>query len=59
MKAKELKLLPKSELQNILREKRDSLRKFYFTLSKGKVKNIKEAKNTKKDIARILTKLRS
>ena len=43
MKAKELKLLPKSELQNILREKRDSLRKFYFTLSKGKVKNIKEA----------------
>ena len=59
MKTKELKALSKNELQNLLLEKRDNLRKFYFKISKGRVKNIKEAGEIKKDIARILTILRN
>lgn len=55
MKTSELKSLSKNELQNLLLERRDALSKFYFKVAKGKVKNIKEGKETKKDIARILT----
>ena len=59
MKISELKSLPQNELKNLLLEKRDTLRQFYFKLARGRVKNLKEARETKKDIARILTILRS
>ncbi|OHA13589.1 MAG: 50S ribosomal protein L29 [Candidatus Tagabacteria bacterium RIFCSPLOWO2_01_FULL_39_11] len=55
MKIVELKQLSKKELKETLQKKRTSLRSFYFNISKGKVKNMKEAREIKKDIARILT----
>lgn len=44
-----------SELKNKLSESYEKLRKLKFDLTQGKVKNIKEIKETKKLIARILT----
>lgn len=45
------------ELQKELNEKRESLRSFRFGVAGSKIKNIKEARNLKKEIARILTEL--
>ena len=59
MKIRDLKGLPQNELKNLFLEKRDSLRQFYFKLARGRVKNLKEARETRKDIARILTILRN
>jgi ribosomal protein L29 len=58
MKKKEiqqLKTKPLPELQKDLTGYREKLRKLKFDLAQGKVKNIKEIKETKKMIARILT----
>lgn len=55
MKAKELRKKSESELQKILKEKREKLQKLRFDLSAGKLKNFQEIKQTKRDIARILT----
>jgi len=57
MKIKELSALSKKELQRILPEKREELRVFYFKSVAGRVKNAKQARELKKDIARILTLL--
>lgn len=46
-------------LGSALSEKREVLRKFRFSVSGSKVRDIKEARNTRKEIARILTELRS
>jgi ribosomal protein L29 len=46
-----------SDIHKELAEKRKSLREFRFGVSGSKVKNIKEARNLKKHIARILTEL--
>lgn len=59
VKTKELKLSQKEELQNLLAQKKEGLQNFYFASSKGKIKNVKEARNLKKDIAKILTLLRN
>ena len=45
----------KDELKKALTDKRKSLHDFRFASSSGKVKNVKEGKAVKKDIARILT----
>jgi large subunit ribosomal protein L29 len=58
MKAQELRKKSKEELEKILKEKREHLQKLKFDLSLGKLKNVKEIGQTKKDIARILTILR-
>jgi ribosomal protein L29 len=55
MKTKELKRLSNKELQNLLLEKREKVRQLRFGLSQKKVKNIREIREAKKDIARILT----
>jgi ribosomal protein L29 len=58
MKIKEIQQLknkPIAELQKDLVDYREKLRKLKFDLSQGKVKNIREIKDTKKIIARILT----
>ena len=47
------------ELTKMLTEKKESLRATRFDTSGTKVKNVKEASNTRKDIARILTELRA
>ncbi len=57
MKNKEIqqiKTKPLPELQKELANYREKLRKLKFDLAQGKVKNIKEIKETKKMIARIL-----
>ncbi|MCD6550597.1 50S ribosomal protein L29 [bacterium] len=57
MEAKELVKKSRSELQKLLFETREKLREMRFNLASGKVKNIKEIRALKKDIARILTVL--
>lgn len=57
MKFKELQQKSKPELQKLLQESRERLRQLRFDLISGKVKNIKEIRMTKKEIARILTLL--
>jgi len=58
MKVNELRKRPKEELQKILQESREKLRALYFDLASGKVKNIREIRKIKKNIARILTLLK-
>ena len=55
MKIKELRQKSEKELQKLLQELRERLRKLRFDLVSGKVKNVKEIQQTRKDIARILT----
>ncbi len=45
----------KDELKKLLVEKRKALHDFRFAFAGGKVKNVKEGKVARKDIARILT----
>lgn len=58
MKIRELRRKPVKELQETLINLRDKLRELRFNLAGGKVKNIKEIRQTKRDIARILTLLK-
>ena len=58
MKPTEIKQKSQSELQKILAEKREKLRQLRFGLASGKVKNVREIRQIKKDIARILTQLK-
>jgi large subunit ribosomal protein L29 len=58
MKAKELKNKKPDELKQLLKEKREKLYQFKVDLSAGKVKDIREIRLIKKDIARILTILK-
>lgn len=57
MKISEFKQKPKKELQRLLRNNQDKLRQLRFDLASGKVKNVREIRQIKKDIARILTTL--
>jgi ribosomal protein L29 len=45
----------KDELKKLLVEKRKALHDFRFAFAGGKVKNVKEGKVARKDVARILT----
>ena len=58
MRITELRQKPKNELQSLLLEKRERLRVLRFDLAAGKVKNVREIRQIKKDIARILTILK-
>lgn len=57
MKIRELRQKSNKELQETLITLRDKLRELRFNLAGGKVKNIKEIHQVKKDIARVLTLL--
>lgn len=57
MKAVELTQKSKEELQKMLQEQKEKLRQLKFDLAAGKVKNIREIRMIRKDIARILTKV--
>jgi large subunit ribosomal protein L29 len=57
MKVKELREKSNNELQKILKEEREKLRKLRFDLVAGKIKNVREIRKVKKEIARILTVL--
>jgi large subunit ribosomal protein L29 len=55
MKTTELRQKSKAELQKLLQDNRERLRQLRFDLAAGKVKNVREIRRTKKEIARILT----
>jgi ribosomal protein L29 len=51
----ELKQKKKEELAKLLQDSREKLRQLRFDLSAGKVKNVREIRKFKKEIAQILT----
>lgn len=57
MKTAELRQKSAEELKKTLQASREKLRQLNFDLASGKVKNMREIRKTKKDIARILTLL--
>jgi len=58
VKISELRQKSKSELQKLLQDSRKRLRQLRFDLAAGKVKNVREIRKIKKEIARILTLLK-
>lgn len=59
MKVKGLKEKTKDELETVLKERREKLRQLRFDLVQGGLKNVREIRETKKDIAKILTLLKN
>ncbi|MDI6603389.1 MAG: 50S ribosomal protein L29 [Patescibacteria group bacterium] len=57
-KLQELHQKTKTELQKLLQDNRANLRQLRFDLAAGKIKNVREIRKIKKDIARILTLLK-
>jgi len=55
MKLKELKEKNKEELKKLLGEQKEHTRKLRFDIASKQVKNNREYRNTKKEIAQILT----
>jgi len=55
MTIKELHEKNKEELARLLSEKREVLRKLRFDVASKQIKNNREIRKTRKDIARILT----
>lgn len=58
MKIVELRKKTKEELKKILQENKERLRVLRFNLASAKLKNHREIRKVKKEIARILTILR-
>jgi len=54
---KDLKQKKEKDLSKLLLTERDKLRSLKFDLAAGKVKNVKQSRQIRKDIARILTTL--
>ncbi|MDP2855704.1 MAG: 50S ribosomal protein L29 [bacterium] len=55
MKTKELQKLADSEFKKTLEQNQEKLRSLRFDLASGKVKNVREIRETRKTIARIYT----
>jgi large subunit ribosomal protein L29 len=55
MKIAEIRKKSKIELNDMLQSLRSKLRVLRFDLASGKIKNVREIRKIKKDIARILT----
>jgi len=55
---KELKAKSETELKKILASSREKLRDFRFKVSQNQLKNIREVREIKKKIAKILTLLK-
>ncbi len=58
MKTKDIQKKNDAELQKLLRETRKVSTDFRFEVSGSKTRNTKEGKNTRRNIARILTEMR-
>jgi len=58
MKIQELRQKSKEELAKLLAQKRNRTLSLGFDLAGGRVKNVKEMREIKKDVARILTLLK-
>jgi ribosomal protein L29 len=59
MALKNIKEKSDKELQKMLKEHREQLRKFRFSISGSGTKNIRQGRNLRKEIAQILTELNS
>lgn len=59
MKASELKKKDKKELEKDIENLKENLSNLRFKLAANKLKNVREIRNIKKDIARILTILKT
>jgi len=57
MKIAELRRKSKLELKKLLNDNGEKLRQLRFDLSAGKVKNVREIRRIKREIAQILTLL--
>lgn len=57
MEFKELAKKEEKDLQEILIQQREKLRELRFKVSHGQLKNIREIRKSKKEIARVLTLL--
>lgn len=57
MKMKDISKLSDVELNKQLGEKRAQVRQFRFDVSGSKAKNLREGRNMRKDVARMLTEL--
>jgi ribosomal protein L29 len=57
MKKKDIAKKNTKELQTLLAEKKTALRDFRFGVSGSNARNVKEGKELRKDIARVLTAL--
>ena len=55
MKIRELRQKSEKELKDLLIERRNRIGQFKFDLVSKKIKNVREIREMKKDIARILT----
>jgi large subunit ribosomal protein L29 len=58
MKIKEIREKSVEELKKFLSEKREAVRKLRFDIAAKQVKNIREIRQNKKDIAKTLTILK-
>jgi len=58
MKVLEARQKSKAELEKMLSYNRERLRQLKFDLAAGKIKNVREIRETKKEIAQTLTLLR-
>jgi len=56
---KEIKTKSKSELQKILAESRDKLRDLRFKDASKQLKNVRDIRKLRQDIARVMTALNS
>jgi ribosomal protein L29 len=57
MKMKEIKNKNEADLRKLLNEKQEALRSFRFGVAGSKVRNVKEGRMIRRDIARILTEI--
>ena len=48
-----------ADLQKLLGDKRKAVQQFRFDVSGSRIKNLREGRNLRRDIARILTSLRA
>lgn len=58
MKAADIRQKTQEELRRNVKEIRERLRSLRFDLTSGKVKNVREIRQIRKDVARILTVLK-
>ncbi|MBI2120559.1 MAG: 50S ribosomal protein L29 [Parcubacteria group bacterium] len=57
MSSEDIKTQSEKDLGKAVLEKRSHLREARFNISGTKIKNVRDQRNTKRDIARILTEL--
>ncbi len=55
MKVKELRRKPKGELKRLLAENREILRKLRFDIANKQLKNVRQLREARKTVAKILT----